>query len=377
MPPSCSSLSEYTCISVGLAVVCCHVPAVYTKTWPRHNHVGVGRCSVLVALRLLLQHGLLNDCLLQAGKASVPEPAAAQDAAQPAKPPKKPRATRAKPTLVSKPAGDSSKLAKPPRKARSTKTKPSNALVAKPADEASKLAKPARKSRTTKAKTVSALVTDSADDTVKLHRKPRSTRPKLSSVLELVNDVSQLAKPTRKRRSTTTKPAGRRASSKAAAASASSSESSGLSDSDASSQGSMGSSAKQSTPARATKQSRSRTEEVAVLASQAADAPDSVTSHRDQPGNEADGELAPTKKSWRSKREATVSRSSAKQGKDVQARVVLPSYKQLKDQGAGQGQLLHVPFEERRAIKAHMRAFKGSAHVQDQALALYVNSQVS
>ena len=87
------------------------------------------------------------------------------------------------------------------------------------------------------------------------------------------------------------------------------------------------------------------------------------------------GEEEGKSKRQRSQREATVSRrAGAKKETDAQGHVQLPSYRQLK---AGMPKRpLPLSSEGIEAIKAHMTAFQGSAAVQDQSLALYVNSQV-
>ena len=139
--------------------------------------------------------------------------------------------------------------------------------------------------------------------------------------------------------------------------------------------GSVGSAVRPYTAVQASKQSHSQAQQTAVLASQGADTAPNAHTDRAQSGNEADAEISYAKEKRRSKREATVSRSKSKaKGEAAPARVVLPSYKQLKANGPTQS--LAIPYDSRRAIKMHMRAFKGSAYVQDQALALYVNSQV-
>lgn len=213
-------------------------------------------------------------------------------------------------------------------------------------------------------------------------RKPGSTSATLSSttVPESADAASKLAKLAKPLKKTPAK-----AASNQAAASASSPELSGLSDSDApagTSQASVGSAAKPQRPAQPSKQKQSQSQsqsqtELAVLASQAADSALSADTDRAQSGNEADAEVSAGKEKRRSKREAVVSRSKSKgKGQAAPTRVVLPSYQQLTAQMPADGHLLPIPAESRRAIKVHMRAFKGSAHVQDEALALYVNSQV-
>lgn len=97
-------------------------------------------------------------------------------------------------------------------------------------------------------------------------------------------------------------------------------------------------------------------------------------SSMESPSTDAAGDDKPRKQ--RSRREAVVSRrASQQQSPGPQASVTLPSYHQLEADMPEQ-QLPLTP-EGVRAIQRHMTAFRGSAHVQDQSLALYVNSQVS
>ena len=96
----------------------------------------------------------------------------------------------------------------------------------------------------------------------------------------------------------------------------------------------------------------------------------------DSPSTDAaPGDSSTTGKKQRSKREAVVSRRASKQQQDAaQPSLTLPSYHTLKaDMPEEQ---LPLSSEGIRAIKRHITAFRGSAHVQDQSLALYVNSQV-
>ena len=100
-------------------------------------------------------------------------------------------------------------------------------------------------------------------------------------------------------------------------------------------------------------------------------------SNMESPSTDAAGDDMPrTSTKQRSRREAVVSRrASQQQSPGPQASVTLPSYHQLEADMPEQ-QLPLTP-EGVRAIQRHMTAFRGSAHVQDQSLALYVNSQVS
>lgn len=283
-------------------------------------------------------------------------------------------------------ADDTAQLAKPPRKARSASAKSSDPVPEPPAD-AVKPAKPPRKPRSTTTKAVSELGTEPAGEASKtaksVGKKAQSSSPATSSSTT-VPEPADAAKPLKK---TPPKAAIRKTASKAAA-SAPSLELSGLSDSDTPagpSQASVGSAARPHSPVQPRKQKQSQSQsqsqsqtELAVLASQAADPALSADSDRAQSGNEADAEVSAGKEKRRSKREAVVSRSKSKaKGQGAPTRVVLPSYQQLKAQMPADGHLLPIPAESRKAIKVHMRAFKGSAHVQDEALALYVNSQVS
>ena len=288
--------------------------------------------------------------MIQAGEALSEPPAAAGDASQLAKASKTSQPTTAK---TSEPVVADVKLAKPSRKTRSTTAKTILDLGSKPAHDASELAKPLKKTTAKAARLSSALVSEQADTAAKL------------------------AKPLKK---TTVKTASRKAASEATA-NDTSPELSGSSEFPAGTRkGSVAAGAKPSRdPAQAKKpsQSQSQIEQTAVLASQAADATLSAESDRAQSGNEADAELSPATEKRRSKREATVSRSKSNgKGQGAPANMVLPSYKQLKAQMPADGQMLPIPPFSRKAIKVHMRAFKGSAYVQDQALALYVNSQV-
>ena len=87
------------------------------------------------------------------------------------------------------------------------------------------------------------------------------------------------------------------------------------------------------------------------------------------------GNVPDTRKKQRSKREAVVSRRANKQQSDAaQPSISLPSYHELKANTPEQR--LPLTAEGIQAIKRHIDAFRGSAHVQDQSLALYVNSKV-
>ncbi len=89
----------------------------------------------------------------------------------------------------------------------------------------------------------------------------------------------------------------------------------------------------------------------------------------------ASGDVPDTRKKQRSKREAVVSRRAIKQQNDAaQPSISLPSYHELKANTPEQR--LPLTAEGIQAIKRHIDAFRGSAHVQDQSLALYVNSKV-
>ena len=89
----------------------------------------------------------------------------------------------------------------------------------------------------------------------------------------------------------------------------------------------------------------------------------------------ASGDVPDTRKKQRSKREAVVSRRANKQQNDAaQPSISLPSYHKLKANTPEQR--LPLTAEGIQAIKRHIDAFRGSAHVQDQSLALYVNSKV-
>ncbi len=89
----------------------------------------------------------------------------------------------------------------------------------------------------------------------------------------------------------------------------------------------------------------------------------------------ASGDVPDTRKMQRSKREAVVSRKSTKQQNEAaQPSISLPSYHELKANAPEQR--LPLTAEGIQAIKRHIDAFRGSAHVQDQSLALYVNSKV-
>ncbi len=89
----------------------------------------------------------------------------------------------------------------------------------------------------------------------------------------------------------------------------------------------------------------------------------------------ASGDVPDTRKTQRSKREAVVSRKAIKQQSDAaQPSISLPSYHELKANTPEQR--LPLTAEGIQAIKRHIDAFRGSAHVQDQSLALYVNSKV-
>ena len=302
---------------------------------------------------------LIAAALVQVGKALSEPPAAADDATQLAKASEKTPSTTAKTgDAATQPAVADVKLAKPAKKARSTAAKAIVELGPDPANDVSQLAKPSRKARSTTANSTGA------------------------SMPEQTDAAATLAKPFKK---TTATSASRKIAFKAAASGASSK----LSDSPVDTRSdSQGSAAEHRTPAKvsklskASKQSEAQTEHTAVLASQAANSILSAESDRVQSGNEPDAELSPATEKRRSKREATVSRSTSKgKGQGAPAKVVLPSYQQLKAQmpADGQwlpGQWLSIAPSDREAIKVHMRAFRGSANVQDQALALYVNSQV-
>ncbi|DBA92452.1 TPA: hypothetical protein ACH3X1_002686 [Trebouxia sp. C0004] len=89
----------------------------------------------------------------------------------------------------------------------------------------------------------------------------------------------------------------------------------------------------------------------------------------------ASGDAPNTRKKQRSKREAVVSRKANKQRIDAaQPSISLPSYHDLKANKPEQR--LPLTAEGITAIKRHIDAFRGSAHVQDQSLALYVNSKL-
>ncbi|KAL0044525.1 hypothetical protein WJX82_011160 [Trebouxia sp. C0006] len=89
----------------------------------------------------------------------------------------------------------------------------------------------------------------------------------------------------------------------------------------------------------------------------------------------ASGDVPDTRKTQRSKREAVVSRKAIKQQSDAaQPSISLPSYHELKANTPEQR--LPLTAEGIQAIKRHIDAFRGSAHVQDQSLALYVNSKL-
>ena len=96
----------------------------------------------------------------------------------------------------------------------------------------------------------------------------------------------------------------------------------------------------------------------------------------DPPSSDAaSGDVPDTRNKQRSKREAVVSRKTIKQQNDVaQPSISLPSYHELKANTPEQR--LPLTAEGIQAIKRHIDAFRGSAHVQDQSLALYVNSKV-
>lgn len=90
----------------------------------------------------------------------------------------------------------------------------------------------------------------------------------------------------------------------------------------------------------------------------------------------ASGDVPDTRNKQRSKREAIVSRKAIKQQNDAaQPSISLPSYHELKANTPEQR--LPLTAEGIQAIKRHIDAFRGSAHVQDQSLALYVNSKVT
>lgn len=291
-----------------------------------------------------------STVLVQAGKALSEPPAAADDALQLAKASNKTRSTTAK---TSEPGVADVKLAKPSRKAGSATAKTVLDLGPEPAHDASELAKPLKKTTAKAAKSSNALEPEQADAAAKLAKPLKTTAAKTVSS----NAASK------------------------AAANGAPAEPSGSSEFPAdTSKGLMAAATRAGlTSAQANKQSQSQsqTDQTAVLASQAADATLSADSVRAQSGNEADAELSPATEKRRSKREATVSRSKSKaKGQVAPAKVVLPSYKQLKSQMPADGQMLPIPPISRKAIKVHIRAFRGSAYVQDQALALYVNSQV-
>ena len=111
----------------------------------------------------------------------------------------------------------------------------------------------------------------------------------------------------------------------------------------------------------------------ATAADPASEATSSSTymTHDDSPGRG---------RKQRSQREATVSRRAGAEGRaegqgaEAQGQFQLPSYQSLKDNMPPKSMTLSR--ESVRAIRSHLTAFKGSAAVQDQSLALYVNSQV-
>jgi hypothetical protein len=96
----------------------------------------------------------------------------------------------------------------------------------------------------------------------------------------------------------------------------------------------------------------------------------------DSPSTDAAfGDVPGTRKEQRSKRDAVVSRRANKQQNvAAQPSISLPSYHELKAKSPEQR--LPLTAEGIKAIKRHIDAFRGSAHVQDQSLALYVNSKV-
>ncbi len=96
----------------------------------------------------------------------------------------------------------------------------------------------------------------------------------------------------------------------------------------------------------------------------------------DPPSSDAaSGDVPDTRNKQRSKREAVVSRRAIKQQNDAaQPSISLPSYHELKANTPEQR--LPLTAEGIQPIKRHIDAFRGSAHVQDQSLALYVNSKV-
>ena len=80
--------------------------------------------------------------------------------------------------------------------------------------------------------------------------------------------------------------------------------------------------------------------------------------------------------SMREVRKARRTQSRSRREDTAQPRFALPSYRELKAQMQGDKGMFEIPAKSQKALQKHMRAFQGSARVQDQALALYVNSQV-
>ncbi|KAL0019761.1 hypothetical protein WJX79_003104 [Trebouxia sp. C0005] len=105
------------------------------------------------------------------------------------------------------------------------------------------------------------------------------------------------------------------------------------------------------------------------------DAGAAAKAEADSASKSTSGDGPDSRKKHRSKREAVVSRRANKQQNDAaQPSISLPSYHQLKANTPGQR--LPLTAEGIQAIKRHIDAFRGSAHVQDQSLALYVNSKL-
>ena len=107
------------------------------------------------------------------------------------------------------------------------------------------------------------------------------------------------------------------------------------------------------------------------------DAADASTDiHADAGADAKQPEADATQRSLREVRKARRVQSRSRQEESAQPRFALPSYKELKAQMQGDRLAVRIPLKSRKAMQTHMRAFQGSARVQDQALALYVNSQV-
>ena len=328
----------------------CKLKSAYADILSAVMLIPDGSKHILSTLLRPLLKQLIAAALVQADKALSELPAAAGDVTQLAKASKKTRKAKSSDAAPESAAADV-KLGESSGKARPTTAKTTVDSGREPEHDASQLAKPSQKVPSARA------------------NSSRTSPP------EQGDAAAKLPKPLKE---TTVKKSSRKTASKAAA-SAASPEVSSLSDFPAgSSKGSVTSTAGPGgIPAQAKKQSQSQTEQTAVLASQAADTTLSADSDRAQSSNEADAELSPAKEKRRSKRQATVSRSNSKgTGQGAPVRLVLPSYQQLKAQMPADGQILPVAPSNQKAIKDHMRAFRGSAYVQDQALALYVNSQV-